>query len=284
MKTGQIAKPLPGNKLYQQRAMRAFPILVRQAFANQPIYYSDLADELDMPNPRNLNFVLGCIGQTVQNLAKEWGEEIPPISCLVANKATGLPSGGIGFFTDDTDAFARLPLKQQRAIISIELQNIFAYPRWLDVLRSVGLKYEPAKDYSPLAKKVQQRRGRGESDYHKRFKEYVSRNPQILKLPKSGGVGLIEYPLPSGDIVDVLFMGQTDWVAAETKSRVSDTADIYRGLYQCIKYRAVIEAYQSELGNSPSCRAVLVVKGEFPKELIELKNILGVQVVDRVST
>lgn len=284
MKTGEIAKPLPGNRLYQQRAMQAFPILVRQAFANQPIYYSDLADELGMPNPRNLNFVLGSIGQTVQNLAKKWKEEIPPITCLVVSKTTGLPSGGVAWFIGDTHAFDKLPLKQRRAIVKTELQKIFAYSRWLDVLRSVGLKYEPAKDYSPLAKKVQQRRGKGESEQHKQFKEYVSRNPQILKLPKRIGPGLTEYPLPSGDIVDVLFMGQTDWVAAETKSRVSDTADIYRGLYQCIKYRAVIEAYQSELGNSPSCRAVLVVEGEFPKELIELKNILGVQVVDRVST
>jgi hypothetical protein len=283
MRTGEIAEPLPGNKLYQQRAMRAFPILVRQAFANQPISYSDLGDELGMPNPRNLNFVLGSIGQTVQNLAEEWSEEIPPITCLVINKKEGLPSGGVAWFIDDTHAFDKMPLKQRRAIVGIELQKIFAYPRWLDVLRSIGLKYEPAKDYSPLAKEVQQRRGKGESEHHKQFKEYVSRNPQILKLPKSIGPGLIEYPLPSGDIVDVLFKGQTDWVAAETKSRISDTADIYRGLYQCVKYRAVVEAYQSELGNLPSCRAVLVVEGKFPESLTELKNILGAEVVDNVS-
>lgn len=283
METGQVAEPIPGNKLYQQRAQRAFPILVRQAFANQPIYYSDLANELGMPNPRNLNYVLGSIGQTVQRLSKKWGEEIPPISCLVVSKTTGLPSGGLRWLVGDKNAFAKLPLKQRRAIVNIELQKIFAYPRWLDVLHTLGLKYEPAKDYSPLAKEVQQRRGKGESEYHKQFKEYVSQNPQILKLPKSIGPGLTEYPLPSGDIVDVLFKGKTDWVAAEIKSRISDIADVYRGLYQCVKYRAVIEAYQSELGSLPSCRAVLVVEGEFPEELTKLKNVLGAEVVDGVS-
>ena len=81
----------------------------------------------------------------------------------------------------------------------------------------------------------------------------------------------------------MLFTGKMDWIAAETKSKISDVADIYRGLYQCVKYRAVIEAYQSELGNLPSCRTVLVIENEFPQELTELKNVLGVEVIDSVS-
>jgi len=57
--TGEVAETMEGNKLYQERARRAMPILVRQALAGETIYYQDLADELGMPNPRNLNFVLG---------------------------------------------------------------------------------------------------------------------------------------------------------------------------------------------------------------------------------
>ncbi len=84
METGQIAKALSGDKLYQERARKALPILVRQALANQHIYYSDLTIELGMPNPRNLNFVLGSIGQSLQQLSTTWQEDIPPINCLVA--------------------------------------------------------------------------------------------------------------------------------------------------------------------------------------------------------
>lgn len=283
METAQVAEPLSGNKLYQQRARRAFPILVRQAFANQPICYSDLANELGVPNPRNLNYVLGSIGQTLQRLSKKWNEEIPPISCLVINKVTGLPGEGVGWFIDDKNMFAKLPRKQQRVIVNAELHKIYAYPKWLDILHILGLEYKPTRDHSPLAKEVHRRRGKGESEFHKRFKVYVSQNPQILNLPKSIGHGLTEYPLPSGDIVDVLFVGKTDWIAAEAKSKISDIADIYRGLYQCVKYRAVIEAYQSEMGNLPSCRTVLVIENEFPQELTELKNVLGVEVIDSVS-
>jgi alkylated DNA nucleotide flippase Atl1 len=49
---------LNGEKLYQKRAKTALPYLVRQAKAGQKIYYSDLAKEIGMPNPRNLNYVL----------------------------------------------------------------------------------------------------------------------------------------------------------------------------------------------------------------------------------
>ncbi len=66
METGEVAKFIEGKKLYQERARKALPLLVRQALANQPILYSDLAQELDMPNPRNLNYVLGSIGYTLQ--------------------------------------------------------------------------------------------------------------------------------------------------------------------------------------------------------------------------
>ena len=65
MKEERNKKNLPifGDKLYQQRARVVLPILIRQAFAATPIYYSALAQEAQIPNPRNLNYVLGCIGK-----------------------------------------------------------------------------------------------------------------------------------------------------------------------------------------------------------------------------
>ncbi|MBP7687962.1 MAG: hypothetical protein KA765_08645 [Thermoflexales bacterium] len=284
METGEIAKSIEGEKLYQKRARKALPLLVRQALANQPIFYSDLADELEMPNPRNLNYVLGSIGQTLQEISVEWKDEIPPINCLVINKNTGLPGEGIGWFITDKSSFAKLPRKQQRAVIDMELHKIYAYPRWRDVLKYLDLEYKENRDYSPLLNAVsKQHHSSGESPYHKRFKELVSKKPQILGLPKSVGIGELEKDLPSGDIADVLFVHGKDWIIAEVKSRISDTADIYRGLYQCVKYQAVVEAYQIEKGFQPSCRVVLVLENEFPVELIELKNLLGIEVIEKVS-
>ncbi len=285
METGQIAKALAGDKLYQERARRALPILVRQALANQHIYYSDLATELGMPNPRNLNFVLGSIGQTLQQLSDEWKEIVPPINCLVVNKATGLPGEGVGVFIDDDDKhkFSKLPRKQQRIIIDVQLHKIFTYTRWLDVLKYLGLEYKSARDYSSLLNQIHLQHGSGESLAHKEFKEYISRNPQVIGLNKSVARGKIEFSLPSGDVADILFIIGGEWVITEAKSLVSDTADVYRGLYQCVKYQAVAEAFQCEKGLYPSCRVVLAVENTFPSELIEIKNILGVEVIDRIT-
>jgi hypothetical protein len=242
-----------------------------------------LAEELEMPNPRNLNYVLGSIGQTLQNLSKKWDEAIPSINCLVINKNTGLPGEGVGWFIDDKNRFATLPRKQQRAIVDTELLKIYSYQRWLEILHLLGMEYKPPQDYSVLAQEVKKRRGTGESEYHKEFKEFISQNPQILSLSKSTQPGQLEYSLPSGDIVDVLFIGKVDWIVVEAKSKISDLADIYRGIYQCVKYNAIVEAYQSELGKPPSCRTVLVIENEFPGELIELKNLLGVEFIDNIS-
>jgi len=284
METGEVAKSIRGDKLYQKRARKAFPLLVRQAVANQPIFYSDLARELNMPNPRNLNFVLGCIGQTLQELSAEWKEEIPPINCLVINKNTRLPGEGIGWFITDTNNFAKLPRKQQREIVDKELHRIYAYPRWQKVLNFLGLEFKKNRNYSVLLRKpTKKRHGSGESLYHKRFKEFIGKNPQVLGIPKSVGTGKFEEELPSGDVVDVLFVHGKDWIIAEAKSSISDTADIYRGLYQCVKYQAVAEAFQAEQGVQPSCRVVLVLEGALPEELLELKNLLGIEVLEKLA-
>lgn len=81
--TARKAKPFDGDKLYQQRARAALPLLVRQAKVQQTIYYANLAEELRIPNPRNLNFVLGSVGRSLVRLGQERGWDIPPIQCLV---------------------------------------------------------------------------------------------------------------------------------------------------------------------------------------------------------
>ncbi len=141
-RTATTAAPIFGGMLYQERARAALPLLVRQAEAAAPIFYSALALELGMPNPRNLNYVLGCIGQTLEILSKQWKEKIPPIQALVVNKNTGLPGEGIGWFLVKKEEYSELPAKRKREIVQAELQHVFAYPRWREVLS--GLSLTPA--------------------------------------------------------------------------------------------------------------------------------------------
>lgn len=164
--TAEIATPIGGNKLYQERARTALPLLVRQAAAAKPIFYSALAEELGMPNPRNLNYVLGSIGQAMVGLSKKWKTKVPPIQCLVVNKATGLPGEGIGWFLIAKEDFGKLPLRRRREIVQAELQHIYAYPHWDEVLQELEINAVDT-DFSSEVDKAARAIDGGESASHK---------------------------------------------------------------------------------------------------------------------
>jgi hypothetical protein len=279
--TAEIATPIGGNKLYQERARTALPLLVRQAAAAKPIFYSALAEELGMPNPRNLNYVLGSIGQAMVGLSKKWKTKVPPIQCLVVNKATGLPGEGIGWFLIAKEDFGKLPLRRRREIVQAELQHIYAYPHWDEVLQELEINAVDT-DFSSEVDKAARAIDGGESASHKRLKEYVANNPHVIGLPKSTPMGTTEYGLPSGDSLDVSFKQKKSWVAAEVKSKISDQADIVRGIFQCVKYQAVLDAVLLSESKPQNANTVLVLESELPEHLRPLCNLLGVEVIDGV--
>ena len=282
MATATTASPIFGDKLYQERARAAFPLLVRQAEAAVPVYYSSLAGELGMPNPRNLNYVLGCIGQTIEALSKRRKERIPPIQCLVVNKASGLPGEGIGWFLVKKEEFSDLPLKRRREIVQAELQHVYSYPHWREVLAELELK--PVNlNFSPLVRSASAFRGGGEGPEHRALKEFVAANPTAIGLPATTPAGDVEFPVASGDCLDVYFRTRSLSIAAEIKSARSNVADLTRGIFQCVKYRAVLEATLVSEGRPPNARAILVVGGTMPADLVSLVNLLGVEFVQCVS-
>ncbi|MGI3187077.1 hypothetical protein [Nioella aestuarii] len=285
--TGATAASIHGDKLYQERARRAFPILVRQAEARKTIYYSDLAEELGMPNPRNLNYVLGSIGQTLQELSDELNNEIPPIQCIVINKSDGMPGEGIGWFLNKEsysgvvpEDFKKLPKLRQKEIVQAELQKVYLYDKWREVLEYLSL--EPVSDDFSRVLAETRAFGGGESDAHKLLKEYVAQNPTLIGLPASSPKGQTEQRLLSGDALDVSFSLPERWIAAEVKSHISGEPDIVRGLFQCVKYKAVMAATQLVEKDQASVESVLVLEGELPKHLVPLRNMLGVTVFQNV--
>lgn len=274
--TAEIAKPLSGDKLYQQRARNALPLLVRQAVASTPIIYEDLAHELEMLNPRNLNYVLGSIGKTLLNLSKYWDIEVPLIQCLVVNKNTRLPGEGIGWFTTESN-------KKRRQEVDAELQKIYAFDKWSKVLSTLSLE-SAQSDFKKINKKASQFRGGGEGAEHKKLKKFVANKPTRFGIPASTAPGENEHSLPSGDSLDVFFSHGKKHIGIEVKSHISDSADIARGLYQCVKYQAVLEARQAANGQPQNVRTILVLGGELPLELLPLKNVLGIEIFEKVNT
>ena len=276
-RTSSITKIVSGDALYQKRARFALPILVRQALAGKEIYYADLAKELEMPNPRNLNCVLGCVGDVLLELGELWQEKIPSIQGLVVNQQTGLPGNSVHFLRQIAEP------RQKEEIVKAELSKVFSYPKskWLNILEEFGLS--PAEPLNPqFEQPMDHRSSTRESEAHKRLKNYIAHHPGAVGLKKSLAPGETEYQLPSGDIPDVLFQSERCRIAIEVKSHISPETDIRRGIFQCVKYRAILRACRSLKGETYEVNALLAIEGQLPKKLIPVKNTLGVKVIENI--
>ena len=271
-----IAKNKPDKEWYQTFARAILPILVRQAMASQKISYGDLGKELGRHH-RILRFPLDCIGNTLLELNERWPDEIPPIQGLVVNQETGMPGDSVNFlYRQKPDP------REKEAIVEAVLGKVFSYPKWLDVLEELGLS--PAEPLNPqLVPPVDRRGGAGESAAHKRLKDYIALHPRAVGLNKSIAPGTKEFVLPSGDVVDVLFQNAKRRIAVEVKSHISSEDDLRRGIFQCVKYRAILRACRSLEGGTYEADARLAIEGSLSKELTAVKNTLGVKVIENIQ-
>lgn len=280
--TAQIASAdlMQGDSLYLERARKTLPYLVRQAHASNTIFYSSLAQEVGMPNARNLNYVLGAIGNALRKLEKREKVAIPPIQCLVVNMRDGLPGEGIGdFITADFSSFTKT---QKKKLVDVRLADVYTYPHWDWVLEKFGLAPLPVKVQKLVAKAKRYQHG-GESKEHKALKAFVAANPTAIGLRAGLPAGETEYALPSADKIDVVFQDRGLQIGIEVKSRISDTADILRGLFQCVKYRYLLEAEQVVNGKIPNSRVLLVLQSQLPRELLPVQHTLGIEVIEDIS-
>lgn len=267
-----------------ERARRALPILVRQARAEQPITYKDLSIELGMDHHRPVKTPAGYIGYTLNAIGNTRGwkrRPPPPLQSLVVNKHSGFPGSGVDGFMSAAYREAQTQRQKTAALKGVHSQ-LYAYPHWEELLDYLELDPAPLTLDNILRKAINAKGRGGEGPEHRLLKDYIVKNPFIVGLPPAHASGSPEFGLPSGDRVDVVFVGNGLKTAVEVKSCISSEDDIARGLFQCLKYRVVLEA-QAALSASPFDVCVFLVVGKkFPESLLPLKNSLGVSVIDRV--
>jgi hypothetical protein len=224
--------------------------------------YKELAERIgrlnrhDMAHPRGMGVVLGKMGHLLKGLEGTWGEPIPHIQSLVVLKTgfgKGLPDDGIKEFWPDYPEMSRAEKENKT---QVEYKKIVDFgSRWNNVLREFGLA-EVVDRVKTLNLVSQMPRGSdGESEAHKKLKEFILRHPELVGAGPDWK-GFIEYPLPSLDVVDVLFKSSDGCIAVEVKSTVSDSCplDYERGIYQTIKYEALLKAMATcgpEVTNGP---------------------------------
>lgn len=117
--------------------------------------------------------------------------------------------------------------------------------------------------------------GKGEGMNHRTLKEFVCSVAEEVcgaKVKKRK----VEYPLLSGDKVDVTAWNTENVWHIEVKSCTSKDPDIERGLYQCIKYGTVGEAIEKVRSSNRKVRSLLVVESKLSEKNKVLKKQLGV--------
>ncbi|MPN61717.1 hypothetical protein SDC9_209459 [bioreactor metagenome] len=124
----------------------------------------------------------------------------------------------------------------------------------------------------------------GEGEDHIDFKKRVQQHPELFSIMGKKVDSTIEYPLPSGDSIDVVFQKYDRIVGVEVKSRKSDTKDIRRGLFQTVKYAAVLDASEKTTETPRrNIKVFLALEASFPPELISIRNTLNISVYDNLG-
>jgi len=122
--------------------------------------------------------------------------------------------------------------------------------------------------------------GTGESDRHKRLKQYVADHPQIIGLG-SGAKANVEYSFTSGDRADVVLTGGgAAFTAVEVE--LEGARNLVVGAYQAIKYATLCAAEAGldlGFGSGKPVRAVLVAHETDYPEVSEIAAKYGVELV-----
>ncbi len=219
--------------------------------------------------------------------------DAPPINALIT-RPNGIPGNGFGSYYDRLwrplggRHWDKLSSRRKLEVVEEVRVAVRRFEDWERIYREL---YRANPKPSVLPKKFTEldgkppetarRPGAGEGPEHRKLKMWVAANPEQLGLPRAM-LGSTEHGLLSGDRIDVLFSDGANFLAVEVKSILSSEDDWQRGIYQCVKYRAVIAAQECPV--PVSVRTMLLTELALTPELKARARDLGVELkVRRVN-
>lgn len=285
---------LLGNRWTERTARRIFPLLVWCANHGKKITYGQLDAELQRRGWRHhVNVVVyghpaGAIGNALLETEKEKGQKIPPLNALIVNAITSIPGDGCDYYLStylNKRGSKQLNDDQRKSMAEETMEEVWRFQDWNEILLNYGLK--PIKEGIPSLKTDRNpRRPRKsgwstgpETDAHKTLKNWVAKNPRVIKSKIPFQAGTTEWLFASSDRADVMFEHNDGCVAVEVKALEAPDAELERGIYQCVKYQALLRAELKVANKVPNGLAVLVAERYLPSELQNVADLLGVRVI-----
>lgn len=254
-------------------AKKMIPTLVRWAYGawDKPHYYSELSASVGYKSNR-IGGILGVLQDIINEMKERYGKEIPTLNGLVQLKETGLPNDGFDYVVPN---YSKLSPASKRGEVKKLNDEAHRYD-WSWILKELNLSLASI-DISTSSKQYGYG---GEGAEHKSLKEHIKQHPECIGIR---GVSFreIEHPLLSGDRLDVYFeCTNNTHYAIEIKPSTSDEADIRRGIFQCVKYKAVMDAERVCTIRNYENMSILVMSGEMSSTNKQIATDLGVSFVD----
>lgn len=242
--------------------------------------YGDLLSALGYTSYSGIGRQLGNVETVLRKLRESTGAvDIPTLNALVKKPKLDRPADGFEFVYPN---YKKLSVPEKKIFIAGINEKACAYTKWNWVLKELGLKEAiPLSEYQlNTIKNVQFNNGGGEGAEHKNLREYIFEHPERIN---SNNIVFkeTEYILPSGDRLDVYFeFEDRKHVAIEVKPSTSPEPDIIRGIFQCVKYQAVMEALKKIECQNYEIEVILLVAKNLSFQEKTLAEELGISYIE----
>lgn len=277
----------------------ALPILLWAAKKGLRITYKQLANELYLRHGEDIKGNLrlygrpaGRIGTSLNMLCDEWGEDIPPINAIVVNAQSKLPGDGANYYIKRflKNKSKQFNAKMNNMGLAEEVMNaVWNYTEWDKVARYYGIKrlqpvsvlLENKAENAPidLPPMLKQQGGYPESKQHQTLKKWAVNNPKFFFHFGNFSKGENEVKLRSGDSLDAYLENNDTRLAIEVKASNAAASEVFRGIFQCVKYRATLRAMQLADSEPTNAQAVLLITFKPPSEALRLAKRLGLKIM-----
>ena len=270
-----IDNPPKGYERSYHLAKQMIPVLVSWAQEKRsPQYYGTLSKAIGHGTAR-IGRQLGVIAKVIRDLNSASHKDVPLLNALVINQNSKRPGDGLG---DVIDGYYEWDEKKKNQEAHNLNAKAYAYKDWPWVLKALGLMPFTGNSEESI-RKGNYKKGDSEGPYHKALKVFIFDHPDQFSISNVKAKEN-EHVLLSGDRLDVYFkLKDGKQIAIEVKSRISDDADILRGIYQCVKYKAVLSAECLAHGENGNVDAFLVIENEMSEENRKTANMLSVKYI-----
>ena len=210
--------------------------------------------------------------------------DCPLLNVLLVRREDRMPGSGAGSFMADylgaprlkSSGFRERHPRRWRSACDEIATDVYAFREWDEIYaEAFGERLPDSVPSAGGSEKDGIRHARkGEGPNHEALRRWVMDNPDKVRRGYASFATDTEVVLDSADRVDVVYYGPDSTVVIEVKSIDSNDDDLRRGVFQCIKYRAVMEAMDIRL--EPRVETLLVTQRKLPNDLrplLRLHNI-----------